>query len=124
MIVTVDPDSPVPPFEQLRLQISGLIGGGTLRRGTRLPPVRQLASDLGLAAGTVARAYRELEDAGYVETLGRHGTVVLGAQPKPLAAERRTRVRNAAATYVALARSIGASDAELRRELDAALGGD
>ena len=44
--------------------------------GTRLPAVRQLAADLGLAVNTVARAYRELEAAGLVETRGRHGTVV------------------------------------------------
>ena len=46
------------------------------RPGTRLPSIRQLAGDLGLAGGTVARAYRELEQEGVVATRGRHGTVV------------------------------------------------
>lgn len=59
--------SPVPPYEQLREQIAGLIATGLLQAGQRLPPVRQLAADLGLAGGTVARAYRELEQAGLVE---------------------------------------------------------
>jgi len=72
----VDVTSPVPPYEQLREQIAGLIAAGLLRAGQRLPPVRQVAADLGLAGGTVARAYRELAQAGLVEGGGRHGTLV------------------------------------------------
>ena len=68
----VEVTSPVPPYEQLREQIAGLIAAGVLR-GQRLPPVRQVAADLGLAGGTVARAYRELAQAGLVEGGGRHG---------------------------------------------------
>jgi DNA-binding transcriptional regulator YhcF (GntR family) len=74
--IVLDADSPVPPFEQVRSRIAALAGAGALPAGTRLPPVRQLAADLGLAANTVARAYRELELAGLVETRGRLGTVV------------------------------------------------
>lgn len=76
MIIEVDPQSPVPPYEQVRAAIAALAGAGTLSAGTRLPPVRQLAADLGLAVNTVARAYRELEQAGLVQTRGRHGTFV------------------------------------------------
>jgi DNA-binding transcriptional regulator YhcF (GntR family) len=72
----VDLTSPVPPYEQLRAQIADLIALGSLAPNTRLPSVRQLAADLGLAGGTVARAYRELDQAGLVEGHGRHGTVV------------------------------------------------
>lgn len=75
-MLTVDPASGVPPYEQLRRQVLDQVADGTLRPGERLPPVRRLAEDLGLAAGTVARAYRELEAAGAVETRGRAGTVV------------------------------------------------
>jgi DNA-binding transcriptional regulator YhcF (GntR family) len=60
-VLTINLDSPVPPYEQLREQIAGLIGAGELKPGARLPPVRQLAADLGIAGGTVARAYRELD---------------------------------------------------------------
>lgn len=76
MIIVVDPDAVVPPYEQLRTQISTMIEAGTLPTGHRLPSVRQLAADLGLANGTVARTYRELELAGLVSTNGRRGTVV------------------------------------------------
>ena len=61
MIVGLDPQSPVPPYEQLRGQIAGAIARGELRAEERLPTVRQLAADLRLAVNTVARAYRELE---------------------------------------------------------------
>lgn len=70
VLITVDPDSPVPPYEQVRVQLAELIGDGRLPVGSRLPTVRQLAADLRLAANTVARAYRELEGAGLLETRG------------------------------------------------------
>lgn len=76
--ISVNLRSPVPPFEQIRAQIASLIAIGALAPGTRLPAVRSLARDLGLAAGTVARAYKELEQAGLVETRRRNGTVVAG----------------------------------------------
>jgi DNA-binding transcriptional regulator YhcF (GntR family) len=75
-MLAVDPRSAVPPFEQLRVQILELVGDGELAPETRLPTVRKLASDLGVAPNTVARTYRELERAGIVETRGRHGTFV------------------------------------------------
>ena len=79
--ISVNLRSPVPPFEQIRAQIASLIAIGALAPGTRLPAVRSLAGDLGLAAGTVARAYKELEQAGLVETRRRNGTVVAGRLP-------------------------------------------
>lgn len=72
----IDPRSPVPPYEQVRSGIAALAGDGRLAAGTRLPTVRDLAAALGLAVNTVARAYRELEQAGLVQTRGRHGTFV------------------------------------------------
>lgn len=69
----------VAPFEQLRLLIAEFIGQGILPVGTKLPTVRALAASSGLAVNTVARAFRELESAGVVQTLGRGGTVVAAA---------------------------------------------
>lgn len=76
MILRIDPESPIPPYEQIRSQIEVMIATGVLPIGTRLPAIRQLAADLGLASGTVARAYRELEALGEIVTRGRHGTFV------------------------------------------------
>ena len=83
VILQIDPRSAIPPFEQLRQQITTLVLAGTLGPGDRLPAIRQLANDLGLAGGTVARAYRELESDGVVTTHGRHGTIIASAPPQP-----------------------------------------
>jgi len=103
VIVTIDPDSPVPPFEQIRIAIRQLVATGNISVGSRLPTVRQLAADLGLAPGTVGRAFRELEVEGIIESRGRHGTHIKSAPRPPEAAERRRRIREAANTYIAVA---------------------
>jgi DNA-binding transcriptional regulator YhcF (GntR family) len=74
MIVRIDPASAVPPYEQLRAQIAAMIASGVVPEGSRLPPIRQLARDLVVAEGTVARAFRELEREGWLETRRRHGS--------------------------------------------------
>jgi DNA-binding transcriptional regulator YhcF (GntR family) len=76
MIIRIDADSPIPAFEQIRSQITAMSVSGVLAIGTRLPTIRQLARDLGIAPGTVARAYQELERDGVLETRGRHGSFV------------------------------------------------
>jgi DNA-binding transcriptional regulator YhcF (GntR family) len=79
VILRVDADSAVPPYEQIREQIARMVGTGVLGVGSRLPTIRQLSKDLGLASGTVARAYRELEAGGVIVTRGRHGSFVADA---------------------------------------------
>jgi DNA-binding transcriptional regulator YhcF (GntR family) len=74
--IAVRPDAPENPYEQIRRQVLDAVASGRLLPGTRLPSVRALAGGLGVAANTVARAYRELEQAGVVSTRGRNGTVV------------------------------------------------
>lgn len=75
-LLTIDADGPTPPFEQVRRQLTLLVESGRLVAGERLPSVRGLAEDLGLATGTVARAYRELEASGVVSTRRGAGTRV------------------------------------------------
>ncbi|HYP44848.1 MAG TPA: GntR family transcriptional regulator [Propionibacteriaceae bacterium] len=86
----LDTSSTVPPFEQLRSQIARLASTGALAPGDKLPTVRQLAGELGLAANTVARAYRELEGDGVLVTEGRRGTFVR-REAGPLSDEEVTR---------------------------------
>ena len=75
-LITVDLRDATPPYEQIRAQVASLIAVGQLSDGARLPTVRALASDLGVATGTVARAYKELESSGLIESRRRLGTVV------------------------------------------------
>lgn len=105
--IVVDVENGVAPWRQVRDQLVRLISGDVLPVGSRLPTIRQLAADLGLAAGTVARAYRELETEGVLTTGRRQGTVVAALPsyaPNPLSA--------AAAEFVAVARSLGVSEGE------------
>jgi DNA-binding transcriptional regulator YhcF (GntR family) len=87
-----DPGSGVPPFEQLRTGLRDRINDGSLPAGLRLPTVRAYAAELGLATNTVARAYRELEEQGFVETRGRLGTFVT-AQGDPASAQGQLAAR-------------------------------
>ncbi len=120
MIVEIDPASDLPPYEQLRRQVAALIAVGTLPASTRLPPIRQLAADLDLAAGTVARAYRELERDGLVQTRGRHGTVVAAQAGPRLVHDRREQLDAAALAYAAAAAELGFDEATSIERLRAA----
>ncbi len=73
---SVDHESAVTLYEQLHRQIIEQIESGELIAGTKLPTVRALSTELNVAPYTVARVYRFLEADGFVETLGRNGTVV------------------------------------------------
>lgn len=117
MMLVVDPRSPTPPYEQVRAQVVALIERGELAHGTRLPTVRRLAGDLGLAPNTVARAYRELERTGVVETRGRHGTFVARG-----ADEVADAAATAAASYAARVRDLGVDPDEGVRLVARALG--
>ena len=119
MSLVIDPESPVAPFEQLRRQLIEQITTRQLPADTKLPAVRRLAADLGLAPGTVARAYKELEAEGYLVTRGRNGTMVA-----PIAAADEETARQAtrsAIRYVDELKSLGFSDdaiiGEVRRAL-------
>lgn len=77
--LAIDSTSSEAPFRQLREQIVEAVHRGDLTPGTRLPAVRALAEQVGVAANTVAKVYRELEQAGVLETRGRSGTFIAAA---------------------------------------------
>lgn len=115
MLIRIDPDAATPPYEQIRVQVADQARSGTLPAGTRLPTVRRLADDLGVAPGTVARAYRELETDRVIETRGRHGTFV-SAGGDLVAREAFA----AAVDYADRIRRLGLGADDARRHLDAA----
>src|SRR6185369_4232143 len=98
VIVEVDTTSPTPPYEQIRAQVARMIGTGVLPAETQLPPIRQLAADLGLAANTVVHPQRTLS-----------------------LAEINSALTDAARAYVTVARQLGVDDdvaaAAVRAEL-------
>ncbi len=97
-------------------QIIDGIRDGKLAPGTRLPTVRELAGQMGLAVNTVARAYRELETAGILETRGRFGTFVARADPADAA------MATAANAFVSAAQALGVDKGEALRYVEAAFG--
>ncbi|MFD3440633.1 GntR family transcriptional regulator [Streptomyces sp. NPDC058685] len=105
--VRVDTTSQVPPYEQVRAQLAALIRTGRLIEGERLPTVRQLAADLDLAPGTVARAYRELEAARLIRTRRGAGTRV-AALPSGQRAHDADQLITLARDFSSAARALGA----------------
>jgi DNA-binding transcriptional regulator YhcF (GntR family) len=101
-VFPLDAGPDVAPYEQLRAQIASRAASGELPAGTRLPTVRALAADLGLAVNTVAKAYRALEADGVIATEGRRGTFVASTT-----AGVSVGARAAAEAYVAAARRLG-----------------
>lgn len=110
LTIRVDSGVPVPPFEQIRAQFADLISVGRLREGDRLPPVRQLASDLGLANNTVVRAYRELESAGLVHSRRGSGTRVAAGAAGAADDDARAGLAAHARDFASAARLLGATD--------------
>jgi len=106
----IDHGAATPPYEQLRIQIASRVASGSLAPGARLPTVRALAAELGLAVNTVARVYRELERDGVVVTEGRRGTFVAASS-----AASTSDANAAASTYVAAARRLGLGRTEATR---------
>ncbi|MET9296039.1 GntR family transcriptional regulator [Streptomyces sp. NPDC003077] len=114
--ITIDPHAAEAPFEQVRLQIAAQARDGGLPVGCKLPTVRGLAEHLGLAANTVAKAYRALEADGVIETRGRHGTFVAAAGE---AADRE--IATAAQEYARRAHRLGLDRAAALSAVEAAL---
>lgn len=115
-MIVIESASPVPPFEQLRAQLARQIQDSTLAVGTKLPTIRRLAADLGLAVNTVGRAYRQLEEAGLIETRGPAGSFVSAAGE-----QGRERAHRAAAEYAAVVVGLGIDTDEAVRIVQAAL---
>ncbi len=125
-MIEISLDSPVPLGDQLVAGIRHLIAAGTLRPGDELPPVRQLAADLGINLNTVARAYRELEAAGLAVAARGRGTRVTssregGWEPGAASADGSTRPPQAPAPTIAA--TVALNDTVSRMLTDAKLSG-
>ena len=81
-MITISLSSSVPLHDQLVSGLRDLIASGVLHPGSELPPVRQLAADLGINLNTVARAYRELTEAGLLASVRGRGTTVIATVAK------------------------------------------
>jgi GntR family transcriptional regulator len=97
MYITIDAADRRPVYRQIADEIKALIARGELQEGSALPPVRQVAADLGVNLNTIAAAYRELQSEGLVH------------------------VRHGAGAFVTSRRASQQNDAELRKALRSSL---
>src|SRR5215510_2738158 len=86
--VTINPSSPTPVYRQIANDVRRHLVEERLKPGDLLPPIRQLALDLGVHFNTVALAYRLLADEGWLELKRRRGATVL-ARNAPRAVDQR-----------------------------------
>jgi GntR family transcriptional regulator len=120
--VAVDDRRDISPYQQIVEQIRALIERGELPPGTAIPTVRQLASDLGVAPNTVARAYADLQTEGWLASDGRRGTRVPERTPNT---DQRARSQTLRATIVHFLDGLryrGFTLQEIRHELERAFG--
>jgi DNA-binding transcriptional regulator YhcF (GntR family) len=110
-------DDGPPPYEQVRDQLRRLIERGALLPGDRVPTVRGLADAIALAPNTVARAYRALEEDGWLVGRGRSGTFVADAPPAG-PGDPASQLRVAADRYLRRAAALGFDPTAARAVLD------
>ena len=92
MFITIDETDRRPIYQQVVDEIKALIAAGELPEGSSLPPVRQVAADLGVNLNTVAFAYRQLQKAGLIKIRHGAGAVVI-AQVIPQGAEEQLQAK-------------------------------
>ena len=118
LLILLNHDSSVPPYEQISSQLRTLIASAHLPPGCQLPSVRQLANDLGVAPNTIVRAYNELERDGWVVTSARKGVRVTDHPPTFSEEERQSRLTDALNQLLITAHQLGMSAAEVHATID------
>jgi GntR family transcriptional regulator len=119
MDISIDLESPVPIYEQLVLEIQRLVERGLFQSEKQLPPVRELARDLGVNFNTVARAYRILEEQGLVSVQHGRGTFVLEHPLSPEStALKEKQLNQLTRYYLRKAHLLGFEDQEIKSKLE------
>ena len=113
----LDSESGVPVYRQLIDQVTGGMAAGALAAGHQLPTVRQVAVDLSINPNTVARAYRELEIRGVLETQQGTGTFISHQKVKRDEVERRRQLNQIVSEFVARAGAAGFTLEDLLEQL-------
>jgi GntR family transcriptional regulator len=119
-MLRIDPRDAVPIWKQIEEGVRRLVGTGTLRAGTAVPSVRDLARELQVNPMTVSKAYQRLTEDGMLEVRRGEGTFVASGPPRVPRADRLRKLREAADRYAAAASSLGLTREDALRELDGA----
>ncbi len=103
MFITIDEKDRRPIYQQVADEIKELIARGELAKGAMLPPVRQVAANLGVNLNTIATAYRELQREGFITVRHGAGAVVTSTKVSSNEQEELRRPLRAALTQLVLA---------------------
>lgn len=104
-----------PIYEQISAQIKNQVLAGTLEAGEALPSIRLLAKELRISVITTKRAYEELEQDGFIETIPGKGSFVAEKNTEFIKEEQLRRVEELLVKAVEIARS---SDIEYQEVLE------
>lgn len=114
MNLIINHSSMQPIYEQIVNQIKDKIMHGELLEETMLPSVRTLAKDLKVSALTVKKAYDQLEEEGFVNTVHGKGSFVACANQTQMLEEKKKEVESEFEQTIRKARSCGMEDTEIR----------
>lgn len=120
-MISVNPQSPLPVFEQIIQSVCRAISEGLLRPGDRIPPIRDVAIGCGINRNTVAKAYKEMERVGLVLTRPGAGTRVRGDVQDALHQLRMEHLGIELEPLLARASAYGLSKSEIHQLIDSLL---
>lgn len=118
MDIIITNGSSKPIYEQIADQIKAAIMNGALAEGEALPSIRTLANDLRISVITTKRAYAELEEAGFINTVQGKGSFVAGGNLELLREERLRQVEALLVQAVGQAQQASITPDELREMLN------
>ena len=118
MDIVISNGSPLPIYEQITTQIRAAIIDGMLAEGEQLPSIRALANDLRVSVITTKRAYSDLEDQGFVETVPGKGCFVAGGNQELVREERLRSVEELLSEAIERARQADIDISELHEMID------
>jgi GntR family transcriptional regulator len=114
-LLKIDPAAATPIWRQIEDELRRRVASGRLRPGEAIPSVRELCRSLRVNPATVSKAYQRLTEAGLLEVRRGEGTFVAALRDEQLRAERQRLLDEAAAGFVRVAGSVGASHEEAMR---------
>ncbi len=119
MEIKIDFQSGIPIYEQIAHRILGLLERDELKKGDQLPPVRDLADEIGVNFNTVARAYRMLDQGSVISTQQGRGTYIIGkGQKKTSRKTKKKNIEQLTRFYLRKARYLGFKPEEIKNCFD------